>query len=219
MRRKNKRIFVDTSSLYRKPKRSARIATKKYVDRKVDEAIEDKYKILYGFSNVSYNSDIQDITGGIAQGDAYNERSGDRIKLKHIDINFTLYGANDWDFVRVILFQWKFYSAPIEGTNVLNPDYKATSHAVLSPYNKDDKFGKAMNIMYDKIHVLGFNKGGPAAKTWKVRLKRYLTKEIQFQTGTATVYKNRLYMLTISNRSAAVVPVLEYMAEIYYEDA
>lgn len=88
--------MVATKTKARKPKKAAKVsnAVKKFVNKKLDAQIEDKYK--YDGQNQSVNFTGQFIEFGvIRQGTAYNERVGQKLRLKHLSCRFNLIGVKE----------------------------------------------------------------------------------------------------------------------------
>lgn len=144
-----------------------------------------------------------DITA-IAQGSTVNTRVGDRMRFKSAHITMTVIPGDAVNVFRCIVYQWHPLStgaAPVP-SSVLT--HTSDAYAAISPYTVNNE--NDYSILYDKTWNL--NAYDMAQKTINIWIKsgKFLKRDIHYQTGSSTVHKNGIYLLLISDSSAAAHP-------------
>lgn len=206
----------------------------------LESAVETKYNISYNSDAVSsYNGtdattradQIVPIDIGVNQGTSDNERIGDQVTFKHIDLNYrinlpqvraTEYSM-DTTSVRVLLF-WDSQPSTIAATGSINvspvswhtllqmPNLDANqtniqkTQVILSTKDWDQR--KRFQIVYDKIHTFTSNDPqynlGPRATTNSVSFsKNYKGQKLRYVNGGTVVQNRKLYFAYISDSGIA----------------
>lgn len=229
---KKPKIFISIPKKKKMPK-TRQIASKAYVDKKLDQAIQDKYKdtILNTVGDRTPTS--IDLLENITQGDANSsQRNGDALKIKNISCKFKIEQGALQCTCRVIIFQWRIFNDPLPLANVLQ--YPNTENVTESPYNfNESQPNKLYNILYDKrftYHSPITTTGGPPSTAGDVVIKlgsmfknKNFVKHINFTPGDTQILKNNLYLWFMSDVSTANPgldkPVLQGWVRVTYEDA
>lgn len=180
-------------------KRSRKVSkpVRRFVKRQLNRNIETKYvtKQLYTPIVVTSLENVQTLNN-IAQGATDGNRIGDMITFKRLFFKYTIVKGtavqNDYNFIRVIIFQYKqINTVPPNMTTILN----GSAPTYISPYNWDNRFNYC--ILYDKIHNL--NNDRPAITVKSRAFTKWAKKRIQFHNGTSNTYTNGLYLMLVSD--------------------
>lgn len=188
-------------------------AIKKYVSKKLDQRIEDKYQELYASGGQDINGSLQDLTSGITvgTGDTGN-RIGDSIRYKYLLVDYAFELADTFNLCRVIIFQW-LSSSSAGVSSVLSQT--GTTYAPQGYYQHDNMNAGMFKIMYDdKINL---NAGYPVHRR-TLTLRNFKLKKVQFSAGGSTLIKGGLYALFVSDSGAVSHPVATITSRIVYED-
>lgn len=196
--------------------RYVRPAVKKYVKGQLRKRIERK------FVNRAFNLS-PDTTGTIskfmdtapAPGTSDIQRIGDRIRLTSLDMRYTLIHADNTNFTRVIIFQWKDDDSNY--TPVLTDVIVGGGNAMVQPIRHDQRKAGMINVLYDRVHGQSLN-GSNAAIFRKKFFTRGFARDIQFINATQKGV-NQLYLLAISDSGAATHPTLDLYMRLNYTDA
>lgn len=194
------------------------------VKRIVNSSQETKfYDISSSGASVSSTGTITSLTS-IAQGTTDITRVGDSISLMRMMWSGVLTVGDQFNIVRVILFQWKPNDnvAPALADLLLNGP--SGSPDVYSFYNHDLR--GQFHIMSDRTYSLIGN-GTSSSIPFQPKTQILIAhnkglsvglKKVQYQGGT-TVGTHKIYVLTLSDSSAVAHPIITYNARIYYKDS
>lgn len=138
----------------------------------------------------------------IGQGDDINQRSGDVIRIQHLNMNFGAYEptAGVSTVIRLILFSDSMaYAAVPAVTDVLD------SANWTAPYKATNLQRHRFKVYYDKAHVLCNNTNTqevPLFLNIPLKLTRYYNDTTN---GTSGIGKNALFALVIASGQATNV--------------
>lgn len=159
----------------------------------------------------------------IVQGDDFNQRVGNEIDVKSIQMRYAIKwkGSETPTFtpniIRVIVFYWKDSSVPavLDVLNVASP---------LSALNQDKT--DLIKIVYDNMYVLNqlyYESGTPANGFWADnstcdKFYKKLNLRYKYNGDVATVpNKNQLYMLYIAETDQT--HAIEYYSRVRFNDS
>lgn len=179
---------------------------KKYVNKQISKRTETK-RITPASA---LRADVQPTAGlviskeftAISQGNAANNRIGDRISVMNVQAHLTFEKRNATDtsnICRVIIYSPKDPSAEISTVQVQgNPD--------LSQFV----------ILYDKTFSLFYED----TKSFDVKLRFPKGRHVEYDgSGAASGMKGRLWMYVVSDSSTTSAPKLTYRMRTFYKDA
>jgi hypothetical protein len=185
---------------------------KQIVKSLLKEVQELKIFVTQGTSVATdYTGAVYDMSA-VTQGDTDVSRDGDRIQIAELSFKWTAVVGDAYNLVRCILFQWIPDSAvgtpPV--TNVIQTN--GSINAPLS-YRSID-FVKDVYVLYDKtVYVQTYH----PVEVNSVVLRKFHDKQMQF-TG-ATSRTNGLFLLLISDSSAATHPAVNYYCTLRFTDS
>jgi len=210
---------------------------KKQVKRLIGVREEKKIFGAGDFPSVSSSGSIVSLSD-VAQGDTYQTRDGDNLRLSKVNFNYKCLASagglfassDDYNTVRVILFRWNVNSGATNPTvaHILTNQGSSTD-LTIAPYtlNQDSAF----HIVYDKTHLLyntpvydGTNldtKAGPGhlAIAKKVFYGRKLgAKDIKYVNNTTSGF-GKLYMLLVSDSAYLPSPSVNWQVQILFTDS
>ncbi len=175
----------------------------------VGRRLEKKFVETSGILSVSTAPLIVPLTS-IAQGTTDTTRIGDIVHVRNLDVRYSLIGADNTNFTRLIIFQWKEDDAvglPQAG-DVLQD---TVTRPWLSPIYHD--LPSRMNVMYDKTFTTGA--GSTDALIRSVVLRKRFRKKLDFE-GAGLTGVNKFWMLHVSDSAAGSNPSLEYYVRINF---
>lgn len=154
------------------------------------------------------------------QGNAYNNRVGDEIKLTSLEFRFNAYlesTSTVTHALRLIIFRWNL------STNLATPTLASilgtsgTVNDVLAPYNKDALRQGDFSILSDRLYSVGATSPAPARQ----RLLNLRNKKVVFEHA-ATASDNSIYILAVSDDLTGTITdriYLQWNAMLNYTDA
>ena len=193
---------------------------KRYIKKKFDDMVEDKYinnLDLFIPDQVGSAVNLQNLIT-INQGTAVNQRINDRLRVKKINIKFVVEAGEVSSCVRILVFQWKGFTPPIAGLNILQTF--GIPNVVNSPYRWEDLQSKLINVLYDRRFKVSTVQGD-AMQLGSISLSSRFVKNIQYETGTNIALNNNLYFYSVSDTPAAIAtqPTVSMYAQTIFEDA
>lgn len=195
-------------SVISKPRKKQSLAQKAYALAKKNQKMEE----IKHFS-VSVNNSDANYTGSLATlcdpgiGDNSNQRDGDNIFIKGVDIRGLIREVGTATaMVRIIVFWDK------ENLAASAADYLAVTgvNAPMSPKNVDKRF--RYQTLWD--HTMTVHADRPLAAFHKY-VK--VNKKVQFTAGTTTILTGSLKMIAISNINTNP-PKFDYITHSTYTD-
>lgn len=150
----------------------------------------------------------------IAQGDSYATRDGGEINVKAIKFNYQMVCADSTNYIRLVVFQW-FNGATNPTTNdVLE---FAGTYSGLAAYNPHSEF--KYKVLHSEIRqmVLGTESN---TLLGSVNLSFPNGIKCEYNGSSSTDYANsQIWLLAISDSGAISHPTLEYVGNVYFQDA
>ncbi|ALY05863.1 hypothetical protein [Ctenophore-associated circular virus 4] len=197
-------------------KKGKQLVTKQYLNAKLNKAIETKYYYTLGASSPDTGGSLVTVSNGIAQGDAYNERLGDRITPIHCHIKGTVTLADTTNWVRIVLIRWKQDYGDLTDANQI---FEATG-ATTSPYSlfvKEPDNRARFDVLADRLFNLHSNEPQKAFDI-RVSSRKLHSRPVSFTAG-GSGGNGQLVMVTISDSAAVAHPSISYYLMLKYKDA
>jgi hypothetical protein len=186
--------------------------TKRQVRQMIDSKVALISEQKYLSNNLSFTTDYNGTLTSqniIPQGDTDNTRDGDSCLLKKTRMAFSVQLADTTNLVRVMMLQWKPYSTPAVSAILFNT---GSIVSPLSSLNKDQN--QQYTVLYDRVFYLH---AGNALDGDVIEVTPS-SEHLQFVAGT-TSGTNQLYLLTISDSSAASHPIFSAYVTSYFTDS
>lgn len=198
------------------PSTSASPAVRKYVNRRIAAAAEEKYiPFEVNANNASYDSPTLAQLNQIPTGATDESRVGDEIKYKELSIkgNVQAQGNNN-TIARFIVFQW--YSNTTPGLDdVLVTPSSSLANYVNAPYVRDNLH--RMKVLYDKRFAIAAANSTSGLKLTElfsvfIRSDQWGRRKVNYIANSTTQSTNTLYTILLSNVTDAsgVEPVVSY---------
>lgn len=158
----------------------------------------------------------------IPQGDTDITRDGDRLYLKKIYMRGELMANTDtYNFVRLILFQWKPTVSPATVSEILL-DGPSGSPDTLSHYSHDHR--QNYRILYDKVMKVIGPASAAATPNTAATVRNFAgviypkLHQLQYLGGT-TNGTSQVYMLIISDSNVVPHPTLNLNFKMMFTDS
>lgn len=195
---------------YNRNRFNKRSHIRKAVRREIESYAEKMYFPAPSNLSVSSTPNVVSLSD-VAQGDADTNRDGDQLSLTSIEFRGYIATGDTTNVLRFIIFQWypndSFY--PPTASDIL----LTAASGFISPYSHDGRF--QFKILYDRSFSMSTN--------WQPYLTfhKYVTKgfrrKIQYNAG-GTTGVNKIYLLLVSDSSAAPHPTISYYSKLNYRD-
>lgn len=213
--RRRKRTYGRKRKMFKKGGISRMVARKVYTA--LDRNIETK------FVDTFFDSGVTGIVGGtyvftkltttsLGLADN-NNRIGDRIKLKSLQVKFNSVAADTVNRVRVTIIRWNeddTFSPPTTGQI-----YQNGVASIQSFFNFDSLTAKKFSILYDKVLEL------ESANNSQLMVKRYIPlkgSRVNYTSGGSTGTGN-LFFIYSSDSALSPHPSIDVYARVTYKDA
>lgn len=173
------------------------------------------FDVINSGTSIDYNGTVVNLSA-IAQGDNYNDRTGNSILAKSLQFRytFTADATVSTTSVRVIIFQdtMSLGTVPAPG-DVLTT--VGASHTICSCYSRIFSLQHRFKILYDKVQGLS----NTSAQLFNASEYLPLNDHIKY-TGTAGTdeARNQLYVLFLSQRVTSNLPIVQYHSRLLYYD-
>lgn len=189
---------------------------KRYVKSQQTRALETKF---YDRKNITLNPDysgqIVDLTALITQGTTVATRVGDEITLRSIEWRGQIQYADTHNFVRFAIVRFKENNT---GNIPLLSDWLETVADILAPTTLWSYDNKAdIQVLWDKTYYVdNANKKAVqfAGKLGPQKLKTTVKYDPGVNSG-----RDHIYIVAISDSSAAAHPQVDYDMRVLYKDA
>lgn len=212
--------------MVRRVRRSAQVARRKgltplekaQVARMMNVRHEKKYFQNYAAGTRDWSGVIHSVSD-VAQGDSDVNRDGDSLYIKSLQIRYSIAVADTYNLVRLICFQWLDDDTPIP-SDILSATYLGTAVAPLAPFHHDQR--AKYRILYDS-QPMALNGTSNLVEVRTVMLKnrgklgKKMVNQIRYTAGLTTG-SNKLYILEISDSSAAAHPSFSTVARMNFTD-
>lgn len=196
-------------------------SVKKYVNKKIHQDDETKFfdrttVAGVGLYDTFSSSGNQYELSNPAQGTTDSTRVGDKLRLRGLRLRFTLVPGDTTQTCRIIVYQYKGNSSLHTPaiSEVLQSAYIGVD-SPLAPFTHD--YRNQFIILMDKTITLDSVSHPVKSYKKKVPLK-YAKKQIAFTAGS-TDGSNKVYMIAISDSTAAPHPQINFICRLFYDDA
>lgn len=195
------------------------IATKNYVNKIVRSEIETKYFDQSSNFSPDYSGTSIFPLCDFGQGTTDSLRIGDQIKIRRLYIGYHYYMSTVSDasnLVRIIVFQYN-PNTTTGGAPTASLVLQQTSNIVSPLVWRTNDRKQDINVLYDKTDVLDAVSRFATVKRVFINLK-YAKKTVQYN-GNTTDGSHKLYVLFVSDSSAAPNPNVLFQTRLWYDDA
>lgn len=193
------------------------MATKRYVRKLLAKQAETKYfELGVTATGVDYAGTLTNLTV-VPQGTTDSTRIGDKLVIRGLNIKYEVIAADSTQMVRVMLFQWHPNTqllSPIM-SDILVSTTLSTTNAPLA--NNVWDYQNQYTVLYDRVHRLDSLEKASDIVRKNINL-RYAKKTIVFYAAT-TAASEHIYMLVVSDSSAAPHPTIQYQTRLTYDDS
>lgn len=210
-RRKNRKV----TNMDRK---IARVAARVYEKKEAQEVEMKHYDVAEAYaSSIDSAGTIINLTQDIPQGTDYNERVGNKISVKGINIRLMVFSPSatpNYNTLRIIVFRQRDQGTP-SVSSILD---LTTATQIRHLSQLSSSFKGSFHILYDNTYQVSFKAGSdlPFIHTDKFYISRVGNAEWTTSAGNAG---GQVYMLAISDSAIIDAPDLSYTARIRYTDA
>ncbi len=166
--------------------RRNRRQTNKSFSQRVKKVIEQQAETKYSFAATTDSSLINtsgtqhNCIGTIVQGDAEDERIGDKIRVKDLQIRLTLKSGTVSDLVRVYLYQVKGDLANLGGS--LNDIFPQSFFPTMEQTN-----GNQYKILFNRVYQLAPDIMENKFIKITIPGKKLLVQQVEFDDGATTL--------------------------------
>lgn len=143
-----------------------------------------------------------------AQGTNRNQRVGDSIRIKKLQVKGQFYGAVT-HLARMIIFIWKPISTPT-GSEILDSSYAGTFRAPFSPFNFENRSN--FKILLDKTHTI--SESGRQQEYFNYDIN--MNTVTKFNTGSSTG-TNKLYFFWVAD-GIVTLGTYDLTIRFFFED-
>lgn len=200
----------------RRPKKLNR-REKRQVKRMIDIGRETKFLTVNQSATSATNVFQATLLTNIVQGSTSADRDGDSLLIKYIRLRYQIINADTYNFVRVVIVQWRENDAlaAIAGASIFD-----VGQTGVIDFNShyDWLQRRTYHILYDRVHYVA--NGISSDKQSVVRSVNIRPKvhKINYNAGAVTASDN-IYLLWISDSAAVTHPTLSFTARTYFTDA
>lgn len=221
-----RRKYKQHSGLVKKAPAKLNKRQKTQVKRLIGKRTEQKYfDLTYTYTQVD-RAGILNVLSNVPQGVAQQQRVGDRITMKSLELRITLYyngslvAYNTTHNVRVLLFRWTINNAgaPPIMSNIFQyagagGDYRNT----VSPINWQTHAQKDIVVLHDRIYSVGAQDKAPVIQFKRKRIRGNVDFDIGASTGEGQLY----LMVLADDATGAHTPSVQAqaVARLHYTDA
>lgn len=190
-------------------KRRQRRSTKSFSQR-VKNVIKKQAEVKYSIPATLHSTSLtvsgglqHNCVGAISQGDSKNERIGDKIKVKDLQVRLTLKHTDYGHMVRVYLYQVRGKLGDFD--NALNDIYPQDFFP-----NLEKTDGHTYKVLFNRVYPLEV---GKAYKFLKLNIpaKKLLIDEIQFDEASSNILDGEI-MLGIETTSTTANEVSSWVS-------
>lgn len=202
---------------YRKKyyRRKSKLATRTYVKKLIAKESETKYYDKLATANVDASGSLIRLTE-VPIGQTDSSRIGDKLTMRAFQFKLQFGIADTYNMLRVILFQWypNTTLSPPAGNDILIGTLGLLT-SFMSMYTHD--YLNQFHILYDKMMYVDSARNHQQTIVKKINLK-YAKKVINFTAGSIEG-SNHLYLLLVSDSTAASHPGFNLESRVWYDDS
>lgn len=188
-------------------------SVEKLVNKAIEARAEPKFHIASFAQVPTLSGDIRNITNGIVAGPDADERNGNLIRIKNVELRMSIRKNSNVlaTITRVLVIRSNVIDTP-----VLSSILQAALDPVLSPHSREVKISKTFQILCDKTFV-----NTELTSTRYTTMKCGVNKDCSWvspASSTATQSIGALYVLTLSDEPAATAPEVLVRQCVHYTD-
>lgn len=182
---------------------------------------EKKYRL-----STSNGGQTVDATGtvtcisNIPQGDSDEERIGDQIYLRSIEVMWDAVVYDTYNFLRLMIIQWfpqvtdTSGTSPISIANNILFDGTSDVENYNMPYYHDNRY--QFRVLYDK--TITVNTDMPATRRHHFHITKGFKRKIQYYGSSTTNGMNQIFVIKISDSTAASHPTINSAFKLNFSD-
>lgn len=156
----------------------------------------------------------------IPRGTSDNARIGDSIQLTSmyfrgtVTINTAVGAPDDYNRVRVLIFQWFDNTTPTADDIILNFSTNSTNVNLSAPYAHHTR--TQFYIMYDALMDVAL--GGLEVKKFGKMMTNIKRKKVLFEKNSTTKSNGAIYVFAYSDSAVAPSPIMSFFSKVNYRD-
>lgn len=208
-----KKRYKKKSRFDRRVEKVATRVVAKQLEEEVEMKAYDRAEII---NTVPDTGAIYSLSNTLPQGTGFNQRIGDKIKIKSLycRVECVANSAATFNNLRVIIFRWLSQGSPVVG-DILQLTTGATIRH-LSQLNYENR--RLYQIKYDNTYLLSDNTAVdiPAVQIDKFFIKNF--GDAYWETAATNPVSGHVYMLVISD-SPTNLPQIAMTPRVKYTDA
>lgn len=185
---------------------------KKQVKAIINRGRENKYYDTLLSVTEEYGGTVYSISD-VPQGDTDITRDGDQFNQRALRLKGKVVNADSTNLLRLVVFRWKQEDTPAPA-DILNSTYVGTIRAPYSPYHHDGRTN--FTVLYDKTFPTDTYSPQRYFDSKWINLRE---KKQYMVAGSATVGKNKLYVLIISDSAAEGSPLCDMVSRLTFTDS
>lgn len=169
---------------------------------------------------------IYPLNGMVKGDDAQNERQGNQIMMKHLDIRIGASAQSEWSNLRVLVLLDHIadLTKPIQSEIWTN---FTAANIYNAQYNPNFVKRGVLKVLYDRTFACKIGGGAnDNADPVNIRIRKKLNIKTHYDnsnTGTETdIVRNTLYLVLVSDVLAASIasaPLIDWTSKIMFQDA
>lgn len=191
-------------------------AVTKIVKKVETKSSEKKFYDTDRLGSISTAGQVFSCLNGLAQGVTNVNRIGDKIQLTSFQVRGIVTAGDSYNFMRFILFQWASdanTASPIV-TDVLDGAAISSGSGITAPYNMETS--GTYKVIKDKVYYV--DQDNNQAKFFKFKTRKISQKMLKFSPSGNRPFKGEMFVIVISDSSAATHPSIEFITRTYFID-
>lgn len=188
------------------------------ITKQLKQKIESK---SWDVNNLAFNVDslctssVLDLTAGLVKGTTSSTYIGQAIQPTHLRVRWSIEGNSSdvFNLLRVVVLQVKNTGGVPTGANIFQ--ITGSTNSPLSAY--DRSYMNTFRVLYDEFYQTDYV-DGPAKIAGDIKITSERLKKILFdETGTLT--GGGLYLVMVSDSTAAGHPIGQFYSRLFFKDA
>ena len=201
---------------FHRRKHSQYAVAKRAVQNELKKQVEVKKFYTNGSLSVDDDGSLAIPLEGIGQGEASDDRIGNRINLLSQSIMLNMSNGDANNTIRVLCVEMYENYTPATATGIFNPVTQPFVGSILAQVDRQ----KVKRVLYDRVSTLNPHWQGATIYRYKKGYVKFgkTGKQIQYIDGTPEPSKGHIYWVFVSDSVVATHPRLQYSIMTRYTD-
>lgn len=219
-------VFTQKKNMVKRRRRIKQVLTRNQkrevlnlIENKVENKIESKYVDIQYATGISNVPTISSLTS-IGPGTGPNQRIGNKVELVSIQCKLLFALADATNYIRIVIFQWLEDAGSFPTWTDLfefnTLGLPTTQVERMSPYTLSAGKQGSFRVLYQNELNLDNDNGLQQVKSY---INKGFRKVIDFDTVLSTIGTGHLYVMVISDSSAAPHPSVNGYFRMRFKDA